>query len=201
MKYPPRINSNKFITGGCAEEAFHQLINKLGVDCKNVSAETTITDLEIKISLVSGEVHCLKTSLKNSGNISASPILENYRGKKRDEIRPLPPTFIIYTEMNVQRVRIVYIDHEIIRKGFPNLSDEEFNKCVFKNDDSNLSFKSGFLKKFIERLPEEYVLNADYPNDLPECVEENSSKVLIEDIVKSLAAHDEKKKNLITPPI
>lgn len=191
--FNPRENINKFMTGGGAEEVVHQLIKSVGFDCKNVSAKATVIDLEINVMLDSGKTHCFKPSLKNSGKISATPILENYRGKKRQEIRPLPPTFIIYTEVDKQRVRIVYIDHEIIRKGFPTLSDEEFNQYVFKNEDSNLTFKSGFLNQFIPRLPEEYVLNAEYPSALPECHEENIILLALAVVDKQLASYDEKK--------
>ena len=175
--FNPKENINKFMTGGGAEEVVHQLILSVGFDCQNVSAKATVIDLEIKVPLgaeaESEAVHCFKPSLKNSGKIGAAPILENYRGKKRDEIRPLPPTFIIYTETGIKRVRIVYLDHEILRQGFPLLSDAEFNQIVYKNEDSNLTFKSGFLPNFIPRLPNEYILDAVYPDDLPEAAEQN----------------------------
>lgn len=196
--FNPRENINKFMTGGGAEEVVHQLILSVGFDCQNVSAKATVIDLEIKVPLGPTDVmpeviHCFKPSLKNSGKISATPILENYRGKKRDDIRPLPPTFIIYTEVDAKRVRIVYLDHEIIRRGFPTLNDEEFAQVVFKNEDSNLTFKSGFLPHFIPRLPNEYILTADYPEDLPVVPEQNIILLALAEVDRHLAIHDAKK--------
>jgi len=171
--FNPRENINKFMTGGGAEETVHQLLLSVGFDCRNVSAKATVIDLKINDKFESHNKRDFNPSLKNSSKISATPILENYRGKKRQEIRNLPPTFIIYTEIDIKRARIIYLDHEIIRQGFPTLTDDEFNNDVFKNEDSNLTFRSGFLKEFIPRLPDEYILNADYPEDLPDCEEQN----------------------------
>ena len=192
--FPPSENLNKFMTGGGAEETFHQLLTSIGIDCKNVSAKATVIDLEINIPLESSEqIHCFKPSLKNSGKLSSTPILENYRGKKRQDIRELPPTFIIYTETDVKRVRIIYLDHEIVRQGYPHLTDEEFNKEVFNNKDSNLTFQSSFLKDFIPRLPDEYILNANYPDNLPECEQENYIKLGLAVADKYLEDYDSKK--------
>ena len=192
--FNPSENLNKFMTGGGAEETFHQLLTSIGIDCKNVSAKATVIDLEINIPLESSEqIHCFKPSLKNSGKLSSTPILENYRGKKRQDIRELPPTFIIYTETDVKRVRIIYLDHEIVRLGYPHLTDDEFNKEVFKNEDSNLTFHSSFLKHFIPRLPEEYILNANYPENLPECEQQNYIKLGLAVADKYLEDYDSKK--------
>jgi len=185
--FNPRENINKFMTGGVAEEVVHQLIRSVGFDSQNVSAKASVIDLVMPVLLEpSGEVHSFQVSLKNSGKLGASPILENYRGKKRDEIRPLPPTLIIYTEVDIKRVRIVYLDHEILRQGYPDLSDEEFNQVVFKNEDSNLTFKSGFLPHFIPRLPDEYILNAVYPEDLPELDEKNIILLALAEVDRQL---------------
>lgn len=192
--FNPSENLNKFMTGGGAEETFHQLLTSIGIDCKNVSAKATVIDLEINIPLESSEqIHCFKPSLKNSGRLSSTPILENYRGKKRQEIRKLPPTFIIYTETDVKRVRIIYLDHEIVRQGYPNFTDEEFNEKIFNNKDSNLTFQSSFLKHFIPRLPDEYILNANYPENLPECEQENYIKLGLAVADKYLEDYDSKK--------
>ena len=192
--FNPSENLNKFMTGGGAEETFHQLLTSIGIDCKNVSAKATVIDLEINIPLESSEqIHCFKPSLKNSGKISSTPILENYRGKKRQGIRELPPTFIIYTETIEKRVRIIYLDHEIVRQGYPHLTDEEFNKEVFRNEDSNLTFQSSFLKNFIPRLPDEYILNANYPENLPECEQQNYIKLGLAVADKYLEDYDSKK--------
>jgi hypothetical protein len=185
--FNPRENINKFMTGGVAEEVVHQLIRSVGFDSQNVSAKASVIDLVMPVLLEpSGEVHSFQVSLKNSGKLGASPILENYRGKKRDEIRPLPPTLIIYTEVDIKRVRIVYLDHEILRQGYPELSEEEFNQVVFKNEDSNLTFKSGFLPHFIPRLPDEYILNAVYPEDLPAVEEKNIILLALAEVDRQL---------------
>jgi hypothetical protein len=196
--FNPRENLNKFMTGGGAEETVHQLITSVGIDCKNVSAKATVIDLEINVPLESSDkIHCFKPSLKNSGKITSTPVLENYRGKKRHEIRELPPTFIIYTETLEKRVRIIYLDHEIVRQGYPHLTDEEFNKEVFKNEDSNLTFQYSFLKHFIPRLPEEYILNAIYPENIPECEEQNYIKLGLAVADKCLEEYDSKNKTLM----
>jgi len=196
--FNPSENLNKFMTGGGAEETVHQLIRSVGIDCKNVSAKATVIDLEINIPLESSDqIHCFKPSLKNSGKLSSTPILENYRGKKRQDIRELPPTFIIYTETLVKRVRIIYLDHEIVRQGYPDLNDEEFNKEIFKNEDSNLTFQSSFLKDFIPRLPDEYILNANYPENLPECEQQNYIKLGLAVADKCLEDYDSKNKILM----
>lgn len=189
--FNPRENINKFMTGGGAEEVIHQLIISVGFDCQNVSAKASVIDLVMPV-LIDSSVHTFKTSLKNSGKIGASPILENYRGKKRDDIRMLPPTLIIYTEVDIKRVRIVYLDHEILRQAYPDLSDEEFNHVVFKNEDSNLTFKSGFLPHFIPRLPNEYILDADYPEDLPEAQEKNIILLALAEVDRQLALASQK---------
>ena len=197
--FNPAENINKFMTGGGAEEVIHQLISSAGFACKNVSAKATVIDLEVMVPISASaadtsaadtsaeSLYRFAPSLKNSGNIKMSPILENYRGKKRDDIRPLPPTLIIYTEVALKRVRIVYLDHEIIRQGFPTLSDEERNSLIFKNEDSNLTFQSGFLNKFIPRLPSEYILNADYPEDLPTGEEKNIVLLALAEVDRQLA--------------
>lgn len=187
--FPPKKNINKFMTGGCAEEIVTQLISSVGFTCHNVSDEATVIDLEVDVPIVSDDAkanHSFKVSLKNSCNISSSPILENYRGKKRDEIRPLPPTFIIYTEVDKKCVRIIYLDHEIIKQGYPLLTDAEVNAEVFKNDDACLTFKSGFLKKFIPRLPREYILNGNYPEDLSFCKEQNIVKLALAEVDRQI---------------
>lgn len=190
MLFPPRKNINKFMTGGVAEECVNQLILALGFMSSNVSDETTVTDLQVDVPIPSesgeNKLHRFNVSLKNSCDIKSQPILENYRGKKRDEIRQLPPSFLIYTEMKIKRVRMVYIDHEIIKQGYPNLSDEQLNDTVFKNDDSNLTFSSGFLSKFIPRLPSEYILDADYP-ELPELTERNIVKLALAEVDRQIA--------------
>jgi hypothetical protein len=189
--YNPSFNLNKFITGGCAEEALYLLFNSEGIACKNVSLETTLIDLTLNVTLAA-DTHLLEASLKNSSSIHQSPILENYRGQKHTVIRPLPPTFIIYTEDNEsnKRFRIVYLDHDIIKQAYPDLSDEELNAIVYKNSDSNLAFKSNFLPSFIPRLPKEYILNANFPK------EEDLKKIRFEDKRIIIASMKESKQQL-----
>jgi hypothetical protein len=184
--FPPKKNINKFATGGIAEECLSQLFCHLGLECSNVSEESNVIDLAIQVPIATETVD-FKVSLKNSGKISAQPILENYRGQKRPEIRPLPPTFIIYTEMDIKRVRIVYLDEEIIRQGYSDITDEEeFHREIYLNGDSNLTFKSGFLAKFIPRLPEEYIVNAEYPEDLAGLSERNFAKLALDEVIRQL---------------
>ena len=184
--FPPKKHINKFATGGIAEECLSQLFCHLGLECSNVSEESNVIDLSIQVPITTETVE-FKVSLKNSGKISAKPILENYRGQKRQEIRPLPPTFIIYTEMDIKRVRIVYLDEEIVRQGYSDITDEaEFHREVYLNGDSNLTFKSGFLAKFIPRLPAEYIVNAEYPEDLAGLNERNFAKLALDEVIRQL---------------
>jgi hypothetical protein len=184
--FPPKKNINKFMTGGCAEEILSQLIASVGFASDNVSDEATVIDLDVTVPISPDLEHSFKVSLKNSCDVKLSPILENYRGKKRDEIRPLPPTFIIYTEVVKKCVRIVYLDDEIIRQAYPTFSKDELDDVVFKNDDSSLTFKSGFLKNFIPRLPAEYVLNCPYPEDLSFCSEQNIVLLALAEVDRQL---------------
>ena len=205
--FPPKKNINKFATGGIAEECVSQLFCNVGLECANLSEDANVIDLEIQVpipggaSSITGSTGAIKTegligtnivplkvSLKNSGRITSPPILENYRGQKRPEIRQLPPTFIIYTETDIKRARIVYLDEEILRQGYPELSDAEFHAEIYANNDSNLTFKSGFLSKFIPRLPAEYVLNADFPEDLVGLSERNFSKLALAEVIRQLDA-------------
>jgi hypothetical protein len=186
--FPPKKNINKFATGGIAEVCVTQLFRDIGLKCKNVSEESTVIDLEIKVPIqMGGEPQLLQVSMKNSGKISSQPILENYRGKKREEIRPLPPTFIVYTETEAKRARIVYLDEEIIRQGYPGLSKEEFHAEIYTNNDSNLTFRSGFLAKFLPRLPTEYIVDAEYPENIAAGLsEQNLSKIALAEVVRQL---------------
>ena len=190
--FPPKKNINKFATGGIAEESVSQLFCDVGLVCANLSEDANVIDLEIQVPIINSaganENVPLKVSLKNSGRITSPPILENYRGQKRPEIRALPPTFIIYTETDIKRARIVYLDEEILRQGFSTLNDEEFHAEIYANNDSNLTFKSGFLAKFIPRLPSEYVLNADFPEDLVGLSERNFSKLALAEVIRQLDA-------------
>lgn len=188
--FPPKKNINKFATGGIAEECISQLFCDVGLVCNNLSEDANVIDLEIQVPIINSvgadENVPFKVSLKNSGKIASPPILENYRGQKRTEIRALPPTFIIYTETDIKRARIVYLDDEILRQGYPGLSDEEFHAEIYANNDSNLTFRSGFLVKFVPRLPAEYILNAEFPEDLTGLGERNFSKLALAEVIKQL---------------
>jgi len=183
--FPPKKNINKFATGGIAEECASQLFCDLGFECANLSEDVNVIDLAIKVPTPTETVE-FKVSLKNSGKLSAQPILENYRGQKRPEIRALPPTFIIYTEVDAKRARIVYLDEEILLQGYPDLIEHEFQSEIYANSDSNLTFKSGFLAKFIPRLPAEYILDAEFPEDLVGLQERNFSRIALAEVVRQL---------------
>jgi hypothetical protein len=190
--FPPRKNINKFATGAIAEESTSQLLCDVGFVCNNLSEDTNVIDLAVQVPINQGtpeeQTVSLNVSLKNIGKITSPPILENYRGQKRPEIRPLPSTFIIETATNEKRARIIYMNEEIIRQGYPGLSDAEFHAKIYANNDSNLTFKSGFLKKFVPRLPDEYVLNAEFPEDLVGLSERNFAKLALAEVIRQLGA-------------
>jgi hypothetical protein len=183
--FPPKININKFATGGIVEECMAQLFCDIGVTCLNNSDELKVVDLEMQVNL-NGEIIPFSVSIKNSGNLTSQPILENYRGQKRKEIRPLPPTFIVYTETEIKRVRVIYIDEEILRQGYQGTTEDEFHNEVYKNNDSNLTFKSGFLRRFIPRLPPNYILDAEYPDKLPQLKEQSFCKLATKEVNRQL---------------
>jgi len=160
--FNPAENVNKFISGGVAEELTTELISTVGFPTENVAATSTVIDIRVTV-----EGNVIGFSLKNSGGIDQQPILENYRGETRPDVRPLPPTFILYTETKCKRARIVYIDHDILLAAFPGLTEEEFCAKVYKRGDSSLTFKSGLLKDLIPRLPQAYIVDAVYPDEVP----------------------------------
>ncbi len=190
--FPPKKNINKFATGGVAEECASQLFCDMGFECTNVSEDVNVIDLVIKVPIpvalepVALEVVEFKVSLKNSGKLSAQPILENYRGQKRPEIRALPPTIVIYTEVETKRARMVYLDEEILLQGYPDLMEHELKAEIYANSDSNLTFKSGFLAKFIPRLPAEYILDAEVPEEFQGLEERNFSRLALAEVVRQL---------------
>lgn len=183
--FPPKKNINKFATGGVAEECASQLFCELGYDCVNMSEDVNVIDLVIKVQIGMDLVE-FKVSLKNSGKLSASPILENYRGQKRSEIRALPPTIVIYTEVDAKRARMVYLDEEILLQGYPDLTEHELKSEIYANSDSNLTFKSGFLAKFIPRLPAEYILDGEFPDEFVGLEERNLSKLALAEVLRQL---------------
>ena len=181
--FNPAENVNKFATGGIAEDVFAELVQSLGFEAVNTAATTTVVDISVKVSLTEDKTHILNASLKNSGDIISQPILENYRGESKAEIRELPPTFIIYTEVANKRARIVYLDHAIIQQAYPTLPKEEFNLIVYNKkgaDDkqSSLGFRSGFMRSIIPKLPDEYILNATYPAEMLDVLEKKSITLL-----------------------
>lgn len=162
VMYDPSENIHKFMTGGIAEQILTELIQSLGFPTANVSATRTLIDIEVEVGC-----HVFGISLKSSGGIHQQPILENYRGESKTEIRDLPMTLIIYTEPN--RARIVYLDNDILRQAYPTENVEEFNASVYKGGhaQASLTFKSGFLKQLIPRLPDAYIVNGTFPTDIP----------------------------------
>lgn len=186
--FDPAENVNKFITGGVAEDVLSELIEKLGFPTENVAAKSNVIDIRVKV----GDKE-IGISLKNSGAIDQQPILENYRGDTKMEIRPLPPTFIIYTETKQKRARIVYLDDDILRVAFPGLTSEEFNERVYNRtasgDDkqSNLTFKSGVLRNLIPRLPDAYIVNAKYPEEIQKVAKKSITLLALEYVRKAMA--------------
>lgn len=192
--FPPAENVNKFVTGGVAEDVIAEIIPKLGFPTENVAATKTVIDIEVKI----GD-RVLGISLKNSGSIDQQPILENYRGESRSEVRKLPPSFIIYTETKNKRARIVYIDDDIIRQTFPpDISEEEFNAKVYNvakdNKQSSLTFKSGFLRSFIPKLPESYIVDVKFPETIPKVEKKSITLLALEFVRKAIASSKEREK-------
>lgn len=191
--FDPRDNVNKFVTGGIAEDVMAELISSLGFETTNVAATETVIDLKVDIPDETGSTRTIGISLKNSASITMPPILENYRGESKAEIRNLPPTLIVYTETTAKRARIVYIDHDIMRQSYPDLTDAEFNATVYNkkgegDKQSNLSFKSGFLSGFIPRLPESYSVTAVYPEELPPADSKSITLLALEYVRTAIAA-------------
>lgn len=176
--FNPAENVNKFVTGGVAEDVIAQLVEKVGFPTTNVAAIETVIDIKVVV-----DGYTIGISLKNSGSISQQPILENYRGESKAEIRELPPTLIIYTEP--KRARIVYLDHAIMKQAFPDLDAKTFNATVYNKKEegdkqSSLSFKSGFLASLIPKLPDEYIVNATVPEEIPEVPKKSITLLALE---------------------
>ena len=197
--FNPAENVNKFVTGGVAEDVLAELISALGFPTKNVAATETVIDIKVDVpddsqgpaAAGAGGVRTVGISLKNSGGIDQQPILENYRGESKAEIRPLPPTFIIYTETRMKRARIVYIDHDILKTAYPDLDDVAFNATVYNkkadgDKQSSLSFKSGLLRSLIPRLPEDYIVNATFPEQIPKVEPKSITLLALEYVRKAI---------------
>jgi hypothetical protein len=187
----PAIHENKFATGGIAELVLIEHINKCGfkVDNLNKTQTSCITDLRVYIPLTENPEFQMEISVKNSGSIISCPPLENYRGKKRTEIRKLPPTIIIYTDMKNGIARYVYIDYNILREKYPNISETEFNKLVYTNSDSNLSFKSSFVKKTITTLDTDFIVNSVCPKSITiDAVDKKNLAEIILEYVNTIKA-------------
>lgn len=199
--FPPAENVNKFVTGGVAEDVLAELIEALGFKTQNVAATETVIDIKVDVPMEtgssssaaagSGSVKTIGISLKNSGGIDQQPILENYRGESKAEIRALPPTFIIYTETRAKRVRIVYLDDAILRAAYPDLDAATFNTTVYNKKadggkESSLSFKSGFLRRTIPRLPDSYIVNATFPETIPKVEKKSITLLALEYVRKAM---------------
>lgn len=181
--FNPSDNVNKFIVGTAAESLLAKVISKLGFPVENIAAVSKVVDLRVTV----GKENMVEISLKNSGKIDQQPVLENYRGDTRSGIRRLPQTFIIYTEIGIKRARIVYLNHDILLSAFPGLSDAEFHKAVYKQNDSNLTFKSGLLRCLIPRLPLEYIVDATYPDKIPDVPPMTVDQLVLDYIDKYMA--------------
>jgi len=209
--FNPAENVNKFVTGGVAEDVLAELIEALGFRTQNVAATETVIDIKVDVPTDTGSsaaagaggTKTIGISLKNSGGIQQQPILENYRGESKAEIRPLPPTFIIYTETRIKRARIVYLDHDILKQAYPDLDDAAFNAEVYNkkadgDKQSSLSFKSGFLPKFIPKLPESYIVNATFPDEIPKVEKKSITLLALEYVRKAI---DEAPKGAVEAPV
>jgi hypothetical protein len=190
--FPPKQNVNKFVTGGIAEDVITDVITGVGFPTKNVAAEKTVIDIEVDVK-TGEETRTVGISLKNSGAINQQPILENYRGESKADIRELPPSIIIYTETKIKRARLVYLDHAILLKAFPDLSPEEFNRTVYNkkaegDTQSNLSFRSGLLRGLIPRLPLSYIVTATYPEQIPKVDVASITRLALDHVKKAIEA-------------
>lgn len=183
--YPPSENANRFMTGGIAEEITTELINEVGFPTKNVSATEDVIDIETNV-----DGHNARISLKNLGNINQALILENFMGKTREEVRPAPPTIAICTETNAKRARFVYVDDAILKQAYPGLTDKDFNRVVYNIKDgvnrSNISFRSGLLAELIPRLPDEYIVNAKFPERIPNVPQVKIARLALECLRKAM---------------
>jgi hypothetical protein len=197
--FPPAENVNKFVTGGVAEDVLAELIEALGFKTQNVAATETVIDIKVDVPVDgssaaagAGTVKTIGISLKNSGGINQQPILENYRGQSKSEIRALPPTFIIYTETKLKRVRIVYLDDAILHAAYPDLDAATFNTTVYNKKaeggkESSLSFKSGFLRRTIPRLPEAYIVTATFPETIPKVDKKSITLLALEYVREAMS--------------
>lgn len=202
--FNPAENVNKFVTGGVAEDVIAELIPSVGFPTKNVAATETVIDIRVTVPDETGTDQTIGISLKNSGNINQQPILENYRGESKADIRDLPPTFIIYTETVLKRARIVYIDHAIIKQAYPDLTPEQFNATVYNkkadgDKQSSLSFKSGFLKNLIPRLPDEYIVTAEFPTTIPKVEKKSITLLALEYVRKAISEAPKGEVQEVTP--
>lgn len=193
---PPAKNPNKFATGNTTENLLVDLINALeGYLAVNVADIKPVIDIEVYVP--SGEkVHMVGISVKSSGSIDSQPILENYRGESKSDIRKLPPTLIMYTEVVAKRARLVYLDHDILVSAFPGLTPAEFNAKVYNkkadgDSQASLSFRSGLLANLIPRLPESYIVNATFPTKIPKVKEISIASLLLREAEKAIAESTE----------
>lgn len=181
--FNPADNVNKFIVGTAAEVLLARVVSRLGFPVENISAVSKVVDLRITV----GKENTVEISLKSSGSIDQQPILENYRGDTHKTIRHLPQSFIIYTEVGAKRARVVYLNHDILLSAFPGLTEVEFNKTVYKQGDASLTFKSGLLRGLIPRLPLEYIVDATYPDKIPDVPPTTVDQLVLGYIDKHLA--------------
>lgn len=178
--YPPTQNVNRFVTGGIAEEVLVDVLTELGYSVDNIAAMAKVHD--IVIHLPSGTLH---VSVKNSGDIKHQPILENYQGETKTQVRELPSTLIFYTEPVIQRARIVYLDHDILCQAFPG--EVDLNTRVYMMGKSSLTFRSGILSTLIPKLPNAYIVNIKFPTHIPTVLPQSITRLALQSIRMVLA--------------
>lgn len=179
--YPPSQNVNRFVTGGIAEEVLTDVLTDLGYSVDNIASVAKVYDLAVH--LPSGT---LSFSVKQSGDIKHQPILENYHGETKTDVRPLPPTLIFYTEPMFQRARIVYLDHNILCQAFPKESD--LNARVYTTGKSSLTFRSGLLSTLLPKLPDAYIVNIKFPTYIPVLPPQSITRLALQSVRMALRA-------------
>jgi hypothetical protein len=75
---------------------------------------------------------------------------------------------------------------------------EVYNKKADGDKQSSLSFKSGFLPKFIPKLPESYIVNATFPDEIPKVEKKSITLLALEYVRKAI---DEAPKGAVEAPV
>ncbi len=171
--FPKHVNINKFVGGFVVEELFTRLLNEVDFTCTNVGESEDTFDIRV----------CgLAYSLKSTSKLGNEIIVKNHRGAKKDAV-PVEPTFLIFTESD--RVRIVYIDQEIIDAS-------EYTKTKVKYSDAYMSLGGGYLKHAVnnETYDDDYV--EIMAEDVPDTEEVKTGVFLTNYVSMMLALADMK---------